>query len=78
MEFLTIKHVSTLTDNINEYYIYALYVLPSTGKKKIWIILNHKAQQAYLNFYVNVLNGNLPKMHYLLSCLVKQHKMNIN
>lgn len=40
--------------------------------------LNHKAQQTYLNFYVNVLNGNLSKMHYLLSCLMKQNKMNIN
>lgn len=75
MEFLTIKHVYTLTDNINEYYIYALYILPSTEKK---MNLNHKAQQAYLNFYVNVLNGNLSKMHYLLSCSVKQNKMSIN
>lgn len=40
--------------------------------------LNHKAQQAYLNFSVNVLSDNLSKMYYLLSCLMKHNKMNIN
>lgn len=29
-------------------------------------------------FDFNVLNGNLSKMYYFLSCLVKQNKWNIN